>query len=273
MVVANVGDARAGIMSQVWKWKEKPNEKRWQQLMLCMLLRIWQYHNPASAFPIQSRTRRLGLLQRAEKMVLPEEEITRLYRVRRTVMQMLRDRHYLVGDFEINMTREQFKAKYGENMKREDLTINKTKRNDSTDQLYVFFPEEPKVGVKTIKTYTNRMKSANVSRAILVTQQNMTPMARTCISEISSKFHMEVFQEPELMVNVTEHVLVPEHQLLSNEEKKTLLERYTVKETQLPRIQLTDPVAKYYGLKRGQVLKIIRPSETAGRYITYRYLV
>ncbi|BBG97260.1 Eukaryotic rpb5 RNA polymerase subunit family protein [Prunus dulcis] len=202
------------------------------------------------------------------KMVLPEEEITRLYRVRRTVMQMLRDRKYLVGDFEINMTREQFKAKYGENMKREDLTINKTKRNDSTDQLYVFFPEEPKVGVKTIKTYTNRMKSANVARAILVTQQNMTPMARTCISEISSKFHMEVFQEPELMVNVTEHVLVPEHQLLTNEEKKTLLERYTVKET-----QLTDPVAKYYGLKRGQVMKIIRPSETAGRYITYRYVV
>lgn len=69
-------------------------------------------------------------------MVLPEEEITRLYRVRNTVMQMLKDRNYLVGDFEINMTREQFKNKYGENMKREDLIINKTKRSDSTDQVF-----------------------------------------------------------------------------------------------------------------------------------------
>ncbi|XP_042504457.1 DNA-directed RNA polymerases II and IV subunit 5A isoform X2 [Macadamia integrifolia] len=186
---------------------------------------------------------------------MSEEETTRLYRIRRTVMQMLKDRGYLVGDFEINMTKAQFIDKFGESVKREDLVINKTKRIDTSDQIYVFFPEEQKVGVKTMKTYTNRMKSENVFRAILVVQQNLTPFAKTCVSEVSSKFHLEIFQ------------------VLTNEEKKTLLERYTLKETQLPRIQITDPIARYYGLKRGQVVKIIRPSETAGRYVTYRYVV
>ncbi|XP_016550376.1 DNA-directed RNA polymerases II and IV subunit 5A isoform X2 [Capsicum annuum] len=168
-------------------------------------------------------------------MTLSEEELSKLFRVRRTLMEMLSDRGYLVGDFEINMSKQQFLQKFGENMKREDLVIQKGKRNNSSDQIYVFFPEEPKVGVKTMKTYTERMKKEDVFQAILIVQQNLTPFARTCISEISTKFHLEVFQ--------------------------------------LPRIQITDPIARYYGLKRGQVVKIIRPSETAGRYVTYRYVV
>lgn len=94
-------------------------------------------------------------------MVLSEEEITRLLRIRKTVMQMLRDRNYLVGDFEINLTKEQFRNKYGENMKREDLIINKSRRNDSSDQVFAY-------SFHQIHCHKTNIKKPNILECVLV---------------------------------------------------------------------------------------------------------
>lgn len=39
-------------------------------------------------------------------------------------------------------------------------------------------PEEPKVGIKTIKVYCQRMQEENITRALIVVQQGMTPSAK-----------------------------------------------------------------------------------------------
>ena len=45
--------------------------------------------------------------------------------------------------------------------------------------LYVLVAtEEPKVGIKTIKMYCQRMQEENITRAIIVVQMGMTPSAK-----------------------------------------------------------------------------------------------
>ena len=202
------------------------------------------------------------------------EKKTKLFRIRKTVCKMLNARGYLVAQAELDRDKDSFTEEFGEDPRRDALTLQFDLREDPTQHIFVFFPDEEKVGVKTIKEYAKRMKDEQVNRAIIVVQQSLTPFARQSLLECQAqKFDSEQFQEAELLVNITDHVLVPEHILLSDEQKRVLLDRYKVKETQLPRIQMHDPVARYFGMRRGQVVRIIRPSETAGRYVTYRLCV
>ena len=200
-------------------------------------------------------------------------EASHLFRIRRTLLKMLKKRSYVVDAAQLAMTPRGFVDQFGDQPKRNDLTILAEHETDAEDQLFVFLPDDDKVGVKTIKQYCEMMKEASVSHAILVVKQGVTPFAKTALQEMASTYLIEPFRDAELLVDVTEHRLVPAHALLSPEDRQALLDRYKLRAEQLPRIQRTDPVARYYGLKVGDVVKIVRPSETAGRYVTYRVCI
>ncbi|KAG2374422.1 hypothetical protein C9374_010706 [Naegleria lovaniensis] len=223
-------------------------------------------------------------------------ESYRLWRIRRTVLQMLEDRGYMVMPDEKNADISEFESKFcnapvnvGQSgqargyssVSREKLTIVTSMTDDPSEMIFVFFPPEKAIGMKQIKDIHSKMKENNVKRAILVLRpadsfqhKDLSSQAKKAIEAIQSiGYILETFKENELLVNITEHVLVPKHVPLNSSQKDDLLARYKLKETQLPRIKITDPIARYYGLQRGQIVKIIRASETAGRYVTYRYVV
>ena len=74
-----------------------------------------------------------------------------LFRVRRTVHEMLKDRGYLIDQSDIDLSEEDFASKFGEAPQRDAMTVLVQKRDDPTDQVFVFWPQDPKVGVKPIK--------------------------------------------------------------------------------------------------------------------------
>merc|ERR1712226_474354 len=205
------------------------------------------------------------------------QETYNLWRIRKTIMQMCHDRDYIVKQEELDQTLDEFKDEFGskpsqDQPKRKDLTVLVMKYSDPSDQLIVFFPDEKnsKVGVKTLKSYCDKMQTEKIFRGILVVNSGMTPSAKKMVTEMLPKYVLEMFTEQELLINITEHELVPMHQVLTDEEKIELLKRYKITDILLPRIQKIDPISRYYGVQAGQVFKIIRRSETAGRYVTYR---
>lgn len=159
------------------------------------------------------------------------------------------------------------------------LTEPKTSRNPDPQpacgMVLVMFNGDSTLGVKPIKAFIQEVvNKRGAFTGILVTASPPSPSSLKATQVLDPKTNIvELFQESELVVNITLHELVPKHILLSYEEKQELLKRYRLKESQLPRIQRTDPVAKYLGLRRGQVVKIIRKSETAGRYASYRWCI
>lgn len=144
--------------------------------------------------------------------------------------------------------------------------------------IWIEFNSDENVGLKQLRDYMGHLLTGSFYSGIMVTVKPMTGMAIRLLRGATGmsdgpKGGVEVFVEQDLLVNITKHELVPKHVLLSAEEKAQLLKRYRLKETQLPRIQSTDPVAKFLGLRRGAVVKIIRKSETAGRYASYRWVI
>jgi DNA-directed RNA polymerase subunit H (RpoH/RPB5) len=90
---------------------------------------------------------------------------------------------------------------------------------------------------------------------------------------LNSFSNTEIFLEKELMINLVDHVLIPVHEVLTDDETAVFYDKYNCKKRNMPKMLSTDPVARYYNMKPGQICRIIRPSEKAGFVASYRLVI
>ncbi len=74
-------------------------------------------------------------------------------------------------------------------------------------------------------------------------------------------------------LKIDKHILIPKHLKLNEKEKQKLLEQYNISVKELPRIPKTDAAIVSLAVKPGDVIKIIRKSQTADESIFYRVVV
>ena len=86
-----------------------------------------------------------------------------------------------------------------------------------------------------------------------------------------NKFRLSFFLVDHLVNNPAEHVLVPKHERVPVGEHPELLKQMYAKKTQFPLIVFHQDIqARILGLVPGDIVKITRPSPSAGYYVEYR---
>jgi len=104
------------------------------------------------------------------------------------------------------------------------------------------------------------------------------------VKNISTKAHQyvinnfikaEIFLEHELLINLIDHDYVPKYKILEREsdEYKKYSEIFHCKKRNVPKILISDPIARYYNLKKNDIIRIKRPSETSGFSSFYRIVI
>lgn len=101
--------------------------------------------------------------------------------------------------------------------------------------------------------------------------QDITSRAEDMINEYNTQ--LEIFKFNKLQSDITEHILVPKHFVLTKEEGEQVLEAYRARKRDMPLIRSNDPVAKYYNMKAGEIVKILRTTPSTCIVVSYRLVI
>ena len=86
------------------------------------------------------------------------------------------------------------------------------------------------------------------------------------------KLRVSFFSIEMIVINPLNHVLVPKHEIVPQERHKELMDSlYVTSKSKFPEIKFhVDPIARCIGAVPGDIIKITRPSISAGEAVIYR---
>jgi len=208
---------------------------------------------------------------------MEEIRIKELWKTRETVLSTLGYRGYDTQD--MSMSYSEFIEEYDTETEK-DLKNNMNflieKENEKT---MVFWPIETKIN-QNINKIKEEMDNNDCNISIVIVDDSITIAAKSIISNYrKEKVYIDVFYTKKFTIDIMKHSYVPEHIICSKQEKKLIYNSYQIDSESeariLPNILSSDPVVKIIGGRKGDVIKIIRDSETmkGHKTIIYRIVV
>ena len=195
------------------------------------------------------------------------EKILVIFSVKRTQIEMVRDRGYLVPPEELailDLTVEQFFERYLDSNFDANISVLNNRiytKAAGNDRLGVFFFTHPsdktEVPVFMIRKVKTTKDQFSLTELVVIVDAKISNIGRTELANIGTA-SLQIFRENELTYNPTKHVTVPVHRLLTAEEAAAVLKQLKVDSNRLLVISDKDPIVKYYGWNPGNIVKIER---------------
>jgi DNA-directed RNA polymerase subunit H (RpoH/RPB5) len=165
------------------------------------------------------------------------------------------------------------------NNKQSDMLLKKKVDNESTgkpDKIYIRYYLGKSLRPQNIQEMIDDLFNLE---EILEKQDTLMIITKEDMNESLSNLLKHIWEQDGIMIviqsikrlqtNILQHVLVPPHRVLSNDELSELKKKYNIdNDGQFPEISRFDAVSQVIGMRPGQVCEIIRPSKTA---ITTKY--
>lgn len=178
-------------------------------------------------------------------------------KIKKTITEMMDDRGYTIareypysGDTDAELFSPMIVGEHS------DATVGK---------IYTFMAFK-KIGKKEIIRFIEIVKSSEYSHVILITHDPLTPQAKKLLKSNTPEI-IECFLYKEVIFNVTKHILQPKFTLLTASESKTLCESMQKTLMELPKMGITDPIARYYHATSKNVFKIERTNNIYYRVV------
>ncbi len=138
----------------------------------------------------------------------------------------------------------------------------------SNNKVAILSISSNKLGVNQAKYIESVLNDTYCNHAIVIYSGTVTSFAKSQLE--SFDFFVELFSILELSYNVTKHVLVPKHILLTAEQKNEVIKTFKTLENHFPLINVLDPISRYFGAKIGDMFYIERNGKNTFSVPYYR---
>lgn len=140
-------------------------------------------------------------------------------------------------------------------------------------KILIYMSNRSRISEKDIETFLETTQQNGGELSIVVVPIPPSANILSAVRQKSDK--LQLFHAGQLQFDITTHRKIPRHRILNEDEKKAFSEKFNITKPgdQMPMIDSQDIMAKWIGAKPGDIVEIMRKSDTAGSTPYYRYCV